>query len=47
MISYPVWISPSGQELCMVDSKGQIFKKSKPGKILKRHLIIYHLVYGH
>ena len=33
MIYYPVWISPSGQELCMVDSKGWIFKKSKPGKI--------------
>uniref|UniRef100_A0A4X1ULR4 Uncharacterized protein n=1 Tax=Sus scrofa TaxID=9823 RepID=A0A4X1ULR4_PIG len=30
MIKYPVWIPPSGQELCMVDSKGRIFKKSKP-----------------
>uniref|UniRef100_A0A8C3X577 Uncharacterized protein n=1 Tax=Catagonus wagneri TaxID=51154 RepID=A0A8C3X577_9CETA len=30
MINYPVWIPPSGQELCMVDSKGRIFKKSKP-----------------
>nr|BAE91319.1 unnamed protein product [Macaca fascicularis] len=31
MINYPAWISPSGQELCVGDSKGWIFQKSKPG----------------
>uniref|UniRef100_A0A8C0W9B9 Uncharacterized protein n=1 Tax=Castor canadensis TaxID=51338 RepID=A0A8C0W9B9_CASCN len=38
MINHSVWISPSGQELCVVDSKGWIFKKSKPGKVQGRHL---------
>lgn len=46
MINYPVWISPSGQVICMVDSKGWIFEKTKPGKIWGRHLILYHCSKG-
>uniref|UniRef100_A0A5F8GU70 Uncharacterized protein n=1 Tax=Monodelphis domestica TaxID=13616 RepID=A0A5F8GU70_MONDO len=40
MINYPVWISPSGQELCTEDSKNWTFKSKRIGSSTKDHLSI-------